>query len=119
MVTVDDIRRLTSTLPRSQEHLIRDRVKFRVGQIVYVAISRDETTMGCGFPKEEREAMIAAEPEKFFMPSVSDQRFNWIEVRLSALDEQEMRELVVDAWRMTVPKRVAAAYAMEAAREGA
>lgn len=111
MVTVDDIRRLTSTLPRSEEHLIRDRVKFRVGRIVYAAISRDETTMGCGFPKEEREAMIAAEPGKFFMPSVSDQRFNWIEVHLSAIDEEEMRELVIDAWRMAVPKRVAAAYA--------
>jgi hypothetical protein len=109
MVTVDDIRRLTSTLPRSEEHLIRDRVKFRVGRIVYAALSRDETTMGCGFPKEEREAAIAAEPGKFFMPSVSDQRFNWIEVRLSAIDEPEMRELVLDAWRMAVPKRVAAA----------
>jgi hypothetical protein len=119
MVTVDDIRRLTSTLPRSEEHLIRDRVKFRVGRIVYVAISRDETTMGCGFPKEEREAMIAAEPDKFFMPRVSDQRFNWIEVHLSALEEKEMRELVLDAWRMAVPKRVAAAYALSAATEGA
>jgi hypothetical protein len=115
MVTVDDIRRLTSTLPRSEEHLIRDRVKFRVGQIVYVAISRDETTMGCGFPKEEREAMIAAEPDKFFMPRVSDQRFNWIEVYMSALTEEEMRELILDAWRMAVPKRVAAAYALSAA----
>jgi hypothetical protein len=110
MVTVDDIRRLAVTLPRSKEHLIRDRVKFRVGQIVYVAISRDETTMGCGFPKEEREAMIAAEPDKFFMPSIADQRFNWIEVRLAEIDLDEMRELVLDAWRGVVPKKVAAAY---------
>jgi hypothetical protein len=119
MVTIDDIRRLTSTLPRSEEHLIRDRVKFRVGRIVYVAISRDETSMGCGFPKEEREAMIAAEPDKFFMPSVSDQRFNWIETHLSALTETEMHELVLDAWRMAVPKRVAAAYALSVAGGGA
>jgi hypothetical protein len=114
LVTVDDIRRLARTLPRSEEHLIRDRVKFRVGPIVYVAISRDETTMGCGFPKEEREAMIAAEPEKFFMPSVADQRFNWIEVRLAEIDLDEMRELVLDAWRGVVPKKVAAAYAARA-----
>jgi hypothetical protein len=119
MVTVDDIRQLTSTLPRSEEHLIRDRVKFRIGRIVYVAISRDETTMGCGFPKEEREAMIAAEPGKFLMPRVSDQRFNWIEVRMAAIDVPEMRELVLDAWRGVVPKKVAAAYALAAARGGA
>lgn len=116
MVTVDDIRRLASTLPRSEEHLIRDRVKFRVGRIVYVAISRDETTMGCGFPKEEREAAIAAEPHKFLLPRVSDLRFNWIEVVMSAIDEEEMHELVLDAWRMAVPKRVAAAYALQATR---
>jgi hypothetical protein len=110
MVTADDIRRLTSTLPRSTEHLIHDRVKFRVGKIVYVALSRDETTMGCGFPKEEREAAIAAEPEKFMMPRVSDQRFNWIEVRLDAITVEEMHELVLDAWRGVVPKRVAAEH---------
>lgn len=118
MVTVDDIRQLAVTLPRSEEHLIRDRVKFRIGRIVYVSISRDETTMGCGFPKEEREAVIAAEPSKFLMPTVSDQRFNWIEVRLAAIDVAEMRELVLEAWRGVVPKKVAAAYALSAAREG-
>ena len=114
---VDDIRRVTSTLPRSEEHLIHDRVKFRVGKIVYAALSRDESMMGCGFPKEEREAMIAAEPEKFVMPRVSDQRFNWIEVRMDAITAEEMRELVLDAWRGVVPKRVAAEYALRMVHE--
>ena len=89
---------------------MRDRVKFRVGRIVYVAISRDETSMGFGFPKEERAALVEAEPEKFFMPIKSDERYHWVQVWLSAIDEAEMRELVVDAWRMVVPKRVAASY---------
>lgn len=51
MVTVDDVRALALSLPRTEEHLIRDRVKFRVGKIVYAAISADETIMGFGFPK--------------------------------------------------------------------
>lgn len=110
MVTVDDVRRVAAPLPRSTEHLIHDRVKFRVGQIVYVAFSRDESMMGFAFPKEERAALIESEPDKFEMPSVSDQRFNWVEARTAALDEEEMRELVLEAWRMVVPKRVAAAY---------
>jgi hypothetical protein len=107
MVTTEDIRRVALALPRTEEHLIRDRVKFRVGRIVYVALSRDETTMGFGFPKEERAAMVAAEPDKFLLPGASDMRYNWLVVRLSALDEQEMRELVCDAWRMCVPKKLA------------
>ncbi|MCO6005755.1 MmcQ/YjbR family DNA-binding protein [Actinoallomurus purpureus] len=108
MVTVEDVRRVASSLPRTEEHLIRDRIKFRVGKIVYLAFSADEEWMGFAFPKEERAALIAGEPEKFRLPRLSDQRFNWVEVRLATLDEDEMRELVEEAWRMVVPKRVAA-----------
>ena len=110
MVTIEDVRELALGLPRSYEALVRDRVKFRVGRIVYLAFSRDETLMGFGFPKEERDALIASEPEKFMMPKPSDQRYHWVVVRLSAIDAEEMREIVIDAWRMVVPKGVAAAY---------
>jgi hypothetical protein len=110
MVTIEDVRELALSLPRSYEALVRDRVKFRVGQIVYLAFSRDETTMGFAFPKEERQALIESEPDKFLMPEMSDQRFNWVVLRLAAIDHQEMREIVLDAWRMVVPKRVAAAH---------
>jgi hypothetical protein len=85
---------------------VRDRVKFRIGRIVYVAFSRDETLMGFGFPKEEREALVASEPDKFLMPKPSDMRYQWVVVRLAAIEEDEMRELVLDAWAMCVPKKV-------------
>ena len=108
MITVDDVRRIVAPLPRAYEVVVRDQIKFRVGQIVFVAFSRDETVMGVGFPRDEREAMVAAEPDKFMLPRQSDMRYNWIHVRLDAIDLQEVRELVIDAWRMCVPKRVAA-----------
>jgi hypothetical protein len=108
VITVDDVRAITSTLPRSYEVVVRDQIKFRVGQIVFLAFSRDETVMGVGFPKEERAAMVAAEPDKFMLPRKSDMRYNWIHIRLDAVDIDEVRELVVDAWRMCVPKSVAA-----------
>jgi hypothetical protein len=110
MVTVDDVRAVATELPRSYEVLVHDRVKFRVGAIVFVAFSRDETTMGFGFPKADREMLVASDPEKFMLPGETDMRFNWVCVRMAALDLAEMRELVVDAWRMVVPKKVAAAY---------
>jgi len=110
MVTIEEVRELARTLPRTEEALVRDRVKFRVGRIVYLAFSRDEALMGFAFPKEERQALIDSEPDKFVMPKRSDQRYNWVVVRLEALDDVEMRELVLDAWRMVVPKRVAAEH---------
>jgi len=109
-VTIDDVRELALSLPRSYEALVRDRVKFRVGSIVYLAFSRDETEMGFAFPKEERQALVESEPDKFLMPGTSDLRYNWVVVRLEAIDADEMRELVLDAWRMVVPKKVAAAH---------
>jgi hypothetical protein len=110
MATIDGVRELALSLPRSYEALVRDRVKFRVGRIVYLAFSRDETLMGFAFPKEEREALVAAEPEKFMLPKQSDMRYHWVVVRLGAIDDAEMGEIVLDAWRMVVPKSVAAAH---------
>ncbi len=98
------------TLPRTTEALVGGRVKFRVGRIVYVSFSRDERVMGFGFPKEERDWLVGGDPAKFMLPDRGDMRYHWVLVRLDAIDETEMRELVLDAWRMVVPKRVAAAY---------
>jgi hypothetical protein len=110
MATAQDVRRLALALPRAYEALVRDYVKFRVGRIVFLSISPDEELLGFGFPKEERAALVASEPGKFLMPVRSDERYNWVRARLARLDEAELAELVVDAWRMCVPKRVAEAY---------
>lgn len=110
MATVDDVRRIATALPRTVERLVQDRVKFNVGRIVYVALSRDEQIMGFGFPKEEREQFVAAEPHKFQLPNKANMRYQWVEVRLAAIELDELAELITDAWRMCVPKSVAADY---------
>jgi hypothetical protein len=110
MITAADVREVAMSLPRTEEHLIRDYIKFRVGKIVYASVSPDETMIGFGFPKEERAAMIASRPDVFVLPRLSDQRFQWINARMAALGKDEMAELIVDAWRMVVPKKVAAAH---------
>ena len=111
MVTVEDVRAIALTLPRSYEAHVRGRVKFRVGRIVFVALSRDGAVMGFGFPKEWRDALVESDPEKFALPSEHDLRYNWAHVRLAAIDEAELRELVEGAWALCVPKRVAEEYA--------
>ena len=110
MAVVDDVRALGAELERSYHAYVRGRLKFRVGQIVYVAFSLDESVMGFAFPKEERAALVAGDPRKFQMPSTSDLRFNWVHADLASLEPSEARELVVDAWRMVVPKKLTRAY---------
>ena len=110
MVTIEEIRALAMSRPRTEERVVRDRLTYRVGRLVYLTISADETRIGFGFPKEERVALVAAEPEKFHMPRKSDERYNWVCAWPAALDYEELTEIVIDAWRMVVPKRVAAAH---------
>lgn len=110
MAVIDDVRALGEELERSYHAYVRGRLKFRVGQMVYVAFSLDESVMGFAFPKEERAALVAGYPRKFQMPSESDMRFNWVHADLAAPDPTEARELVVDAWRMVVPAKVSRAY---------
>ena len=111
MVTVEEIRALASGLPRSSEAFVRGQVKFRIGRIVYLSLSKDGSRMGFAFPKDWRNALIESEPEKFSLPSQGDLRYHWVHVRLDQIDADEMRELVEDAWAFTVPKSVAEEYA--------
>ena len=103
-VSVDDVLAYARDFERSYVAVVRGRIKLRVKQIVYVAFSGDETTMGFGFPKHERPALVASDPERFFMPRQSDMRFHWVETRLDRLELDEMQEFVLDAWGMVVPK---------------
>jgi hypothetical protein len=112
VVTLDDVRALALRLPRSYEALVGGRVKFRVGRIVYLSFSRDETVMGFAFPKDERDWLIGGSPEKFMLPSRGDLRYHWVLARLAELDKKEMEELVVDAWRMVVPRRIAESFVL-------
>ncbi|HEY7017522.1 MAG TPA: MmcQ/YjbR family DNA-binding protein [Gaiellaceae bacterium] len=111
MVTSDEVQAFARTLPRVNEGLVRGQPKFRIGSIVWLALSRDGETMGMAFPKELREALVESDPEKYSLPSQSDMRYHWVHVRLAALAEEEMRELVEDAWAFCAPKRVAEEYA--------
>jgi hypothetical protein len=110
MVTVDDARRIAAELPGSYEAVVRDRVKFRVGRYVYLAFSRDETIMGFAYPREERDALVASDPDRFLPPERVDERYNWVQARMAALDETQLREIVIDAWRLAAPKRLIAQY---------
>jgi hypothetical protein len=118
-VNADDVRRLALALPRTTEGLVRDSPRWRIGSLVYAAVTPDEQFLGFAYPKEGRDALVAGEPDKFLMPRTSDLRFNWVESRMAALELDELRELIVDAWRMCVPKKVVAAWETEGGPQAA
>jgi hypothetical protein len=110
VATADDIRELVRDLPRAYEALVRDRVKWRVGRLVFAALSRDETVLGFAFPRDERNGALSSEPHLFLPPAPADERYQWLQARMEALDACRLEELIVDAWAMCVPNSVAAQY---------
>ena len=104
MTDAEAVRRVGLALPRAYEREVRGRSKLKVKQLVFVAFSRDERDMGFGFPSAERDGLVASDPRTFYLPGQADLRYQWVCAHLDRLDESEMRELVVDAWRMCTPR---------------
>ena len=104
MVSAEDVRRVGLALPRAYEFHTGGRAKLKVRQIVFVGFSKDEADMGFGYPRDARDGLVESDPETFFLPSAADLRYQWVCAHLDRLDPVEMRELVVDAWRMCTPK---------------
>ena len=105
-----EVRTLAASLPRATEAVVRDRLKFRIGRIVWLAFSRVESNMGFAFPKGERSALVDSAPGVFMLPRPSELRYNWVESNLELIEPSLARELVLDAWAMCVPKFVSTEY---------
>ena len=107
-VSVDDAREIALSLPRVTEGIVRDSIRFRVGRLVFLAFSPDEQFMEFAYPKEERNALVESDPDRFMLPRTSDLRYNWVRAGAAAIELAELREIVVEAWRLCVPKKVSA-----------
>lgn len=121
--TADDVRKIALSLPDSSEKLAWGMPTFRVGGTngtngksgksgkIFAALADDDTSIGVKCPQEDREELIAAEPEKFFIRPGHDDNYAWLRVRLAAVeDAAELRSILTDAWRQAAPKRLAAAH---------
>jgi hypothetical protein len=110
MSDAETVREIALGLPGAVEKVSWGMVTFRLSKGIFASLSEDETAMGFRFPREERAEMIAAEPGKFFVRPAHDDRYNWLRVRLDAVGDDELREIIVDAWRQLAPKKAVADF---------
>ncbi|MFV8131995.1 MmcQ/YjbR family DNA-binding protein [Streptomyces syringium] len=132
MVTAEDVRAIALSLPETAERLAWGVPTFRVGGAagstgtsgktgktgktektgkIFAALADDDASMGVKCPREERAELIATEPEKFFVRPGHDDHYDWLRVRLAAIeDTAELRAILLDAWRQAAPRSVADAY---------
>jgi len=107
-VDAESVRALVLGLPGAEEHEgWAGQPTFRVRKKGFAYLSVDGTTLLLKALREEQEALAAADPE-VYRPSYVSGRFGWLDVELAGADDTELRELLVEAWRLTAPKSLAA-----------
>jgi hypothetical protein len=76
VVTVEEVRSFALTLPRTTEAIVRAELKVRAGRVAYVSFSSNDALMRFAFPKEWRDALIDAEPDKYVAPDECERRYS-------------------------------------------
>ena len=105
---IERLRKICLVLPEVEEKPFGGHTApaFRVRDKLFVMTSEDGTTMNCKGASGVQQALIAGEPDKFFVPRYTGKN-GWIGIRLDVdQDWDEIAELVEESWRRTAPKRV-------------
>ncbi|TJZ57197.1 MmcQ/YjbR family DNA-binding protein [Streptomyces piniterrae] len=106
MTDSDDVRRIALSLPETAEKEAWDMPTFRVAGKMFLTLPDDETSFAVRCPIHERAELIAAEPQKFWVPP-HEAASNWVRVRLAALEDMgELRDIIVDSWSQAAPPRL-------------
>lgn len=107
MIDAEDVRRIALSFPETVEKEAWSMPTFRVAGKMYVTVPDDQTSFAVRCPRHERAELIAAEPEKFWVPP-HEAGSGWVRVRLAALEDlDELRDILVDSWRQAAPDRLA------------
>lgn len=110
MIDAEDVRRIALSFPETVEKEAWNMPTFRVAGKMYVTIPDDQASFAVRCPKHERTELIAAEPEKFWVPP-HEASSAWVRVRLAALEGlDELRDILVDSWRQAAPDRLTEAH---------
>jgi hypothetical protein len=104
-----DFRTLVLSLPEATEKEAWGHPTFRVRNKMFATAATDLTTATVKSTLDEQRALTQSEPETFFVPKYVG-KYGWIAIQLDRVDEDELRELTIEAWRMTAPKRLVKAW---------
>jgi len=109
MITADELRQVVRSLPEAEERQTWGHPTFRVRDRMFAAMSDDGQEASVKATRQEQAALVSAAPETFGIPAYVG-RHGWVSIQLATVDPAEVRELIVEAWRQTAPKRLVAAY---------
>ncbi|MFD8807425.1 MmcQ/YjbR family DNA-binding protein [Streptomyces sp. NPDC059597] len=110
MTDAEDVRRIALSLPEVTEKTAWNMPTFRVAGKMFATLPEEETSLAVRCPKEERDELVLAEPEKFWIAG-HEAQFAWVRARIAALDDEaELRAILTDSWRQAAPPRLLDAH---------
>ena len=107
-VTFDTVRQIAQTLPGAEESTSYGTPAFKVKGKLFARQHQDGESLVVGVDFDEREEMMNAAPEKFY---ITDHYLNypWMLVRMSQVRRDELRDLLIGSWRRAAPKNLVGA----------
>lgn len=111
------VRKLCLSLPEAHEVEAWGEPTFRVKNKLFAMYAKADNHHGegrnaiwCKASRVNQRLMIDAAPDRFFSPPYVGPS-GWVGVYLDReVDWDELKDLLRDAWRMTAPKKLAAAH---------
>jgi hypothetical protein len=108
-IRASTVRAFALSLPETEERETWETATFRVRDKIFLMFSERERHAWIKSVHDEQRSLTAMEPRAWFVPPYVGTS-GWVGAVLSAADGGEVRELIVEAWRMTAPKRLVAAF---------
>lgn len=111
-MTGDELRSLALSLPEAHEQETWGEATFRVRGKIFATMGASEKGAGIKATLSDQAALVATHPEAFSVASYVG-RFGWVSVNLATVNNDLLRDLVIEAWRRTAPRRLVAAFDAE------
>jgi hypothetical protein len=110
MPTFDDVRAIAMALPEADEIVTWETdITFRVRHKIFAIGGEGSDTVSIKATPATQADLVDHAPETFH-PSAYVGRFGWVTADLGRIDDALLRTLLIEAWRLTAPKRLAATY---------
>jgi hypothetical protein len=110
-VDYEQVRDWVLALPGGEEVMVEawGHPTLRVDGRMFASGAPDSPTMTIKCTLAAQAELLAVAPDTYSRAAYVG-RFGWVQVELAAADPRELRELVIEAWRATAPKRLIRQY---------
>nr|BFE61810.1 hypothetical protein GCM10020063_063360 [Dactylosporangium thailandense] len=106
-VSVDEALRMVLLLPEVDQRQHGNHLGFRIRDRAFAYLCADDLTMLVKATREEQAALVEDDPRAYKKARASG-RIGWVQVRLRKAHEDELADLITEAWRMTAPRLIVA-----------